>query len=355
MNIKWIYKNKIVTFESVDIKPHSFGTLSIPIDNWEIDEPIYIECFDTNNRIIDKYALRQKQIQLADTSIQNNSNINVIDNSETLVVNLDSGTKIFFNKHTGLMQNVQREKNSFNFSGPFVNLRTKGDEIHYANNKINEYGKNWKLNEFTYNSKKQSVTVFVKGDYDDLKDVEYNMTIWSDGKIDIYYNLYNLPDEYIREAGMKFIIDQSIDTFSWKRNSYWSYYPQNHLSSQSGKISLFSKTANHYRQQPEKGWNEDTKSFFYNGTENEQVNRELSHIARSTKENIREFSLFKENSEWIKVAGNGEIGCRIAQKDNDIILHINHKWDYINLGWGNYQKNIKLENEFQNIVRLKVN
>jgi len=354
LTINWHYKKDTRTLKPGDLEPHSFGTLSLPIDDWERNEQISIEIFDSQNQMIDKYVLRQKLQKSAEKPNSRTEEINFNENGNILTVNIGKDIKMFFDKRTGLIQKIQKEKNSIDCTGPFLNLRTKGDQVIYSSHKIKDYGMNWTLTEFDCKQERETVNVFVKGDYEDLKNIEFRMVISPDGNFDISYSLADGPDEYIREIGIKFIFNENINALSWKRDTWWSYYPENHLSRKEGHIELYSQSPDYYREKPEKDWTENTKSFYYNGTENEQIKTELTNIARSTKENIREFNLLMNNYNLIKIVGNGDIGCRIAKKENKIILHVNNMWDYIDLSWGNYQHNIKPGKKFQKTVQLSL-
>lgn len=355
LDTKWTYKKKTQTLEYVDLEPHGMGTLFIPIENWEPDEPIVFECFNGKGRLIDKYVLRQKPKPADKEQGRNTGKIDVVEKAGALVVYLENGSSITFDKHTGLIKKIQNPEITLNCSGPFLNFRTKGEGIIYSSHIINDYGKDWKLSEFVYKSDKQAVTLFIKGDYSDVKDVQFQMTIAPDGEMDIQYAASDLPDQFVREAGLKFIFDESFDAAAWKRDPYWSYYPENHTSAREGKTPLYSKAANRYREKPAKDWAEDTKSFYYNGTNNEEPNSGLTNKARSTKEYIREFRLLKDDSELIKIVGDGSISCRLSKERDQIYLHVNHKWDYVDLSWGNYQKNLKIGKELAGSIKINLN
>ncbi len=53
--------------------------------------------------------------------------------------------------------------------------------------------------------------------------------------------------------------------------------------------------------------------------------------------------------------GNGDIGCRISRRNDDIVLYINNQWDYVHFFKGNYQRNIKSEASYYGEIELKIN
>jgi len=54
------------------------------------------------------------------------------------------------------------------------------------------------------------------------------------------------------------------------------------------------------------------------------------------------------------VLSNGHHSCRIAKNDGNLILFINNVIDYVDLSWGNYQRNVKIKKEYENDISLKL-
>ncbi|MDO8971172.1 MAG: hypothetical protein Q7U74_10820, partial [Saprospiraceae bacterium] len=159
--------------------------------------------------------------------------------------------------------------------------------------------------------------------------------------------------EYLREIGIKFELEDSCDSLSWERDSYWCYYPEGHLSSSKGTCALYTQLQNKYRIEPKKEWSQDTKSFYYSGIEDE-VNGQLANIAKSTKENIIKYSLLKKEQEMISTYSEGDVSGRLNKEGEKLQLYISNQMDY-HLDWGNYQRNILLKNEYSNRVTIKIN
>jgi hypothetical protein len=184
--------------------------------------------------------------------------------------------------------------------------------------------------------------------------VEFSLNISSDGIVIINYKIKKIPDEFIREIGIRFELENDIDSLSWSRDSYWSYYPSDHLSTRTGTVGLYANDIKYYRTRPEKNWNLDTKSFYYEGTEHESPGDQLTYQAKSTKEDIIQYRLLKENSIILSVQSDGRHSCRIAKNDESLHLFINNKIDYVDLSWGNYQRNIKIKEEYENYISLRL-
>ena len=81
----------------------------------------------------------------------------------------------------------------------------------------------------------------------------------------------------------------------------------------------------------------------------------MTNIARALKENIFTYSLTTSAGTKLTVWANSDKACRFDKKEIGNYLYIHDIWDYTSLSWGNFQKSIKLENEFKAKVYLFVN
>jgi len=354
IKIKLLYNGSEEELTAPDIAPHTKGTLAMPMTGWKQGEKVFVEFRDVNDLLIDKYELSIK----SDKSIEENANglenILVKEDDDFLILVCDGQTEIVFDKGTGLINSVQQESVNYSISGPHLNLRTKGVPVVRSYHKINDYGKDWKLKTFSYKDEDEQVSVSITGKYNNLIPTEYEIIISPNGEIRLKYQIQNIPQENIREIGIKFELDNVYDAFSWERNGYWSFYPDNHISASKGTSSLYSKTQKKYRIEPQKDWNKDTKSFYYEGIEDE-MSFQLTNIVKSTKENIKKYSLLKNDREMITIVGNGDVSTRLNMVKERLYMYANNLIDYVDLGWGNYQKNIVLDNEYSNEVVLKIN
>jgi len=354
LEIKQTYKKEEKRLESPDIEPGNRGLITLDIDDWNGSEPVILEIL-RNNRLIDKYAIRlTSEEESAEKDIAR-GNIRVEETNSRLTIVCGDNTRITFDKNTGLLSEIQNSaEGAFPLIGPYINLRTKGETgTYYSNNRINTYCNDWKLKEFNYRKKSKLVSVNIKGEYDGDFPVAYKILVDSDGSISIQYQLENIPREYIREMGIKFKLTDEVDSLLWERDAYWSIYPENHLSSRKGKAPLYAGEQKIYRREPDKPWNMDAKSFFYHGTEDEKIDEQLTHIAKSTKEQIRRYSLLRDDREVFSVRGKTDVNCRLARTNGELMLFANNRSDYVNLSWGNYQRNILPDERFTDSIMLK--
>ena len=352
INLK--YKEQVKTIPAPSIKPHTKGKLQISMQNWEESEPIILEFYSQNNRLIDKYALRLKSIAENKEADVSGNVIKVEENKNLLTIICQNDIKIIFDKKSGLMREIQKQTDTFSVSGPFIHLRQKGKAIMYSYHEINDYGRNWQLSDFYHEKDDENIVIEIKGTYNSKIPANLKLTINANGKIKTHYQVKKIPDEYIREIGIKYVLEDNLDSISWKRQSYWSYYPPDHLSTQSGIVSLYPETLKTYRIKPDKNWNLDMKSFYYNGIEDESRNEQFSNIAKSTKENILAYDLIRRNHKVMSVHSNGAVSCRIAKVNGEVHLLINNIIDYVDLSWGNLQKDIKIGKNYDNEVVLEI-
>ena len=206
-----------------------------------------------------------------------------------------------------------------------------------------------------YYLKDDVFTWMVSGTYNNVIPVDFDIELSPTGLMTISYQVDNIPDNYIREIGVRFILFDRFDSLSWDREGYWSYYPPNSLSVDQGRVALKSPIQNRYRQQPGKKWPFDTKSFYYDGTSPEKIEIELTNISKSSKEKVHEYKLTSTHmTKHINVLGNGNITCRIARANENMMLYANNISDYVDLSWGNYQRNLKLSDSFSGELTLSI-
>ena len=232
-------------------------------------------------------------------------------------------------------------------------MRTLGKELIYSSHNINDLCTGWKMDSLLVEKEPGTVKVTVKGTYANKMNAEFRLIIFTDGTITSDYSLNGLPAENIREAGVRFILENDFDTLEWKRKPYWGAYPSGHLSAPEGKVPLFTASNKIYRTDPGKEWQEDKKSFFYDGINNE-TSDEMTNSARATKENIYEYSLSKNGSQCINVSGNGDVSCRIEKNNDKLYLNISNLVDYPDLSWGNYCRNIISSKSFSGKVKFRI-
>ncbi|GGW49405.1 glycoside hydrolase family 2 protein [Arenibacter certesii] len=346
IGISYTYKDSIYTITSPDLHPHTEGELVLPILNWQKNEKILLEFYDQNHKLIDSYQLSQEQDVRQDITLSDEK-VQIIRKDNLLEFLIKEGS-IFMDMTTGKLTHLENSSEKLVISGPNLVYKTKGKSISYSSNEIKNYGKDWKLKSIDYGNEGNEVVIEIKGAYNKIE-VIFNLRIFFNGRIDSNYNYKNLPEEYVREIGLSYMIEDVFENISWTRRGYWSQYPENHISALKGNANLYSTILKRYREEPEKEWNEDSTSFYYQGT-NDEDSSTLTHNVKATKENVFNYSLVKNNRNLITVQGKGDVSCRLSKENNKLVLHLLNQLDYIDLSWGNFQNNIMLDGSYRGSV-----
>jgi len=340
LKMTWSYKGVQKILSLPDINPHSGGEFTIPLDQWDPDEPILIDFFSKEELLIDSYSLQLNKLSDNKKDSIPEGKIELTENNNRVIIHCQNGIEFEINRETGLFTGFTAQDNHVIFSGPYLNYRILGKSLKYSLHIMDQYGTDWILKSLDISEKDNQVIVSAKGDYSEFKNVEFVTQIFGDGSILTGYSIYKGPDGLIRELGLRFLLGEVFDSVSWKRIPYWSFYPDGHLSADKGKVALYPVITNKYRKVPEKSWELDSKSFYYNGISDES-GQELTFIAKSTKENILQYDLQSGKNIIISVRPVNNISCRLAKNKDLLELFINDQLDYPDLSWGNYQRNIE--------------
>ncbi|MEM9835789.1 MAG: glycoside hydrolase family 2 TIM barrel-domain containing protein [Bacteroidota bacterium] len=336
-----------------DIPPHAKGELRIPISDWDATEKIALAFYDQNDRLIDKYQLSQTQSSVEEDKNNEEGRVSLERSSTQLVVKCDNGKHFVFATATGQLTAIEKAGKTTSIAGPMLNLRTLGKQIKYSNHEINEYANGWTLQSFNAKESSSGVTIATTGSYADIGTVSFQISITPSGKMSIQYSVDSIPAELIREIGIKFMLADAFDAISWQRETFWSCYPEDHLSAEQGRAELYTSAPKSYGDKPEKEWNKDNKSFYYSGTDDEVSRQQLTHIARSTKEKVYRYGLQKGQNDWLNVLGEGQLNCRLIKIEEELQLAISNEIDYPDMAWGNYQRNIRLDAPYRNAVTVQ--
>jgi hypothetical protein len=351
LRMEWSYKGRRSTLTPPSVPPHAKGSLHVPIGAWDAAEPVLIDFFDRHDRLVDSYALRREQGKEGPTAGSPSGDVVLSEDDGQATISCPNGLGFRVDKKTGLFSQITTQSGTIGFSGPYLNLRTLGKSVMYSSYTVEDHGRDWKLRSLSIVDSGHEVVLKIEGEYAAIKNVEFAVRIGADGGLRTAYSVDATPAGNLREAGIKFLIDDVFDSLSWKREPYWSVYPPEHLSSPEGRAPLYTDSPKSYRIAPVKAWEDDTKSFFYEGIGGETT-AELTRKAKSTKEHITVYSLDGKDGLGLSVDGDGRISCRIAKNEGRIELMVNDMLDYPDLGWGNYQLNIASGGPVSGTVRI---
>ena len=278
----------------------------------------------------------------------------VTDMQHDSMLTLECGTSLLlhFDLSTGLLRSMQKGPREVAVAGPLLNLRTRGEAVIYSYHRINEY-RGWQLDSLDWEKKGGRVLIRTHGKVAGTIGVSFTLAVDGRGRMDLSYAVDSLPDEYIREVGVMFTLDDGIDAIAWKRQGYWSHYPDLHLSASEGATPLYPEDLKKYRAIPPKDWAFDTKSFYYDGTADELPGTGLTNRAKGTKENILEYSLLMQEQQILTIHADGDVHCRLAKEEGQLHLYIDNAMDYVDLSWGNYQRNLRMRGRWSGSVSVE--
>lgn len=339
LRIKWEYAEQSGYLEDTELLPHQKGSLTIPANTWKEGEELHIEFYQNDTMLVDRYklALGNKKVRIP---VCEGGKPDLKENATRITLS----TKDFrmnVNKNTGLLEDVILGSDTLIKSGPYLNLRVPGNAIQYSTIEMDDLARDWECTEFSYTLEEDRIILRTEGRYGELK-ASFIIGIDELGIMEIAYSAsVNGRKKSIQEAGIKFLTGKTIDKISWKREPYFSAYPETHPGRAVGEASLSYRPESYYRTQPDHGWEHDTRGFYYYGLEEKLA---YSNEVRSLKEYIYEYALSASDVE-LRVLSNGNQACRFDLIQGKNTLLINDQWDYNSLLWGNYMKHIPLEHE----------
>lgn len=157
--------------------------------------------------------------------------------------------------------------------------------------------KDWRLESESIQSTEKGVTISVQGKYGETPvKLVYSFDKNNRLRIDYILNIFKIGND-LRQIGIGFDLPATYNTLSWKRNSLWSVYPDDHIGRTEGTAKAFyPETGSPYLQQrviPSHGFNKDGNEYG-------------SNDFRSTKQNVITCRLTDGQGDTITVESNGK-------------------------------------------------
>ena len=359
INISWASPDASGVIINADIAPRSKGVILIPANVWKRGDTISL-CFSTkDNQLIDAYTLSLGNRSISFTFPPNDSLLKT-ETADNIIITTNR-YQFSINKTSGLFDAILFDKDTLITHGPYLNLTAMNPchEVFYTKCPITKWnGKNWKLKELKTEITPNCVKFILQGIVDSLK-LNFEYLIRSGGIFSIGYEIENPPACQIQETGLIFVLPDKYSSISWDKNSLWSAYPQDHIGRPIGQSLLYNPNAPEmYRTIPAHSWSLDSKcSYFYFGPAGTNKNyTDLVNDARSLKTNLNFYNvIFKDGLKRLRVEANGNVAARIDKSSaGSLCLLVNNEWDYVNLNWGNYEKNIHITNNYKNLIRFRL-
>ncbi|GHU61154.1 beta-galactosidase [Bacteroidia bacterium] len=320
------------TLKPASIAPHRQGLIQIPGEDWKEGELLLIRFFTANNELIDACIVALGPETPRRFTKQAESPLNVEETGDYLTVK-GRNFEIPFQKSTGLIVNATSHEEVIIEQGPFLNLDIYKRLILSEND--------WKKNNFSYKKENQQVKISLSGSYKEVS-VDFDISISAQGEIQTNYMITGAPDGYsVREMGLKFILPESIENLEWKRKGYWSYYPENSFAGNEGTATLYGSKQAAYGQPPVQDWALDTHNYFYWGDVGANCKKPLTQMAKGMKENIYRYTISTKTKQasLSVLSSDASVACRINKNEQEqLLLYANSRWDYPEIGWGDYCK-----------------
>lgn len=343
LKILWNYQERIGVIADFDLEPHQKGELVVPAMSWKSGEKLNIRFLQNDTSLIDEYNIRIGEREITLPECQKGKLV-IHDSGDFLNIR-SRKFSMLVNKKSGLMENIKFDNQVLIKSGPYLNLFV------WDTRETNEYAKSWKCTGFKYELEDGIAKIYTKGLSDNIK-VDFVIQTDENGVFNIGYDIDGLPDgKSVQELGIKFIMGSSFEKLTWDRDAYFTFYPDHDLGASVGEVDLGYRPPMGYRTYPDHNWVFDTKGFYYFGLDTVLP---ITNIARSLKENIYSYSLKTGTDETLTVYSFGNQACRFNKVKNGFLLYVNDQWDYPDLAWGNYVKNIMTGESFhgENVLRI---
>lgn len=355
VTMKLHYEGQVQSMRLPSILPHQKGALIIPANDWKSGDTVLLEFFNTQGELIDA-----EQLTLGAEAHKLPMNLSkeelaVIDNPDYLTIR-GVTFEIPFNKATGLIEKATSHGKVVIDKGPFINLDLNFN--HNTGPEVREKARNFILDDQTWNKqsltwKKMGSTVQVRlvGTYRNIT-VTYNIKIESTGQCSFSFQTVGEPNGWLRESGAKFYLPKEMSGLSWKRKGYWSYYPTYSFAGNEGQTSLYNAHAVAYGADPKQSWGEDTRNYYYFADKGAICDRPLTNRAKGMKENVWQYTVARDQKAAIKViSADASLGCRLNKMaDERLLLYVNTRWDYPEIGWGDYCKTLDASPNYGHIT-----
>lgn len=344
----YTYKNITKPLSLSPIAPHQKGLLTIPAEAWEEGATLRIEFFTPQGELIDAYQPILGQEHIIYPEKLRGTTLTCAEN-DSLFIAKGNGFEIPFDKQTGLITQAKTGTQIWMESGPYLNLyinlnHLSGAEVrkiakHYIVEKSD-----WQMKSFRHDQQNENIVVSLTGTYRDVN-VDYRILITPCGEISFNYTTSGAPNGFLRESGLAFCLADTWEQLAWKRHGYWNYYPNGSFAGNEMETSLYQSKQVAYGQQPMQPWQTDTHNYYYWADAGANCKRPLTQTAKGMKENIYYYTLSapdKGSHSLSVVAPAADMACRLCkQADNQLMLFANNRWDYPEIAWGNYCKQIE--------------
>ena len=373
------YGGKTQETKCPPIAPHQQGTLELPAADWKAGTEIAVSFLDRAGKLIDEERIMLGTPAKPEAPALQGAPTVTEAGGSLIIQGKEFGIEI--DQATGLIQNIKSGSANIPFLGPIPHI-FKLEEFHIMGinpdigntpsviTKTVSYESplldTWKLKGLRIEKKDNAVVVHITGSLEAF-DVEYTYSIAANGRMDIGYQLKNLPpldtngklprtgEPVNLEVGIKFRTGDQFDRLHWDKKTYWSSYPEGHLGSAKGSIELFTTDKPVWAQKPTQPWNKDVWDFYLMGWPVPE-GKLLTYEASAARQALRTFTLDdREANLALTIYGDGEATtARYGQyRDNHYYLYLLDTLDY-HLRWGNYSAENRPAPNHEGVARISL-
>ena len=330
------------------VPPHAKGMLTIPAEDRTTGEPLRIEFCTADGALIDSYRLTLGNEPVTYPEALGTDAALQVEETDDYVVIKGSCFEIPFNKGNGLIENARVNGKIWIEQGPFLHLyvnlnHLSGAEVRKMADHYEVSAADWEKKDFHWEQRPDGVYVNLTGTY---RQVEANLLIRiaPSGELAVDYTVDGAPNGYLRESGVAFRLADAFDRLRWKRDGYWNDYPSDAFAGNEGDVPLFNPDVPAYGQKPNGPWAMDTHNYYYWADRGTNCQHPLTQTAKGMKENIFYYSLAAtdRSGSLAVLSSTASEACRINKMPDDrLMLYVNNRWDYPEIAWGNYCKQLE--------------
>lgn len=366
VNLEYSINNEsMLHLDGPPIPPMQKGEIELPAHAWKEGDQIHLR-FTRADRVIDEYLLtlgtpercpppRLRPSQTAPLKVEENEEILTITGPDFLIP---------ISKQTGLITRARRKDRVVIETGPHLNL--KMGTVRQPTTPLNDVRVEWEKTNTL-------VIVRVEGSMKHSR-LAYAFTIAPDATIELDFKAELDPNDFgekerqkkladgvsrfyidhlLTQAGIDLLLPGTYTHLAWtNRKAYWSTYPTNHIGARTGSTPLYSPSPPVYRTEPITSWQDSDDIAFYRDRPG------LTPQARSTKAYTDTYTLAHnaalENSITLR-AQEQSIACQLEQhRPGKLRLHVSSLWDFPEIRWNNYIKNIAFPQQLDLQVKLEL-
>lgn len=339
------YKGRTIPLTMPAAAPHQKAILHIPPIDYQSGDSLFIEFMDCREAIIDSYlfTIGDRTIDYPD-GLNASKSLSVTEGADGITIHGD-GFAVPFDHVTGLISGAEVDGVKVIEKGPYLNAYVNfnhltGAEVRKMANHIEINPADWVKESLSWNNAGKNILVNITGSYNDIQ-VQYAISVSPNGNINVDYTVDGLPDGYLRETGLAFILPDTYRTLSWDRLGYWDNYPEGSMSGNTGSVDLFNSYVPAYGMRPEQEWARDTHDYYYWSDRGAPCERPLTMAAKAMKENVNWYTLSQgqDKPSISVVSPDAEVACRLSHDEEGVLaLYADNRWDYPEIAWGNYCK-----------------